>query len=413
MASQWFCRVLGQVVGPVSFQDLREMVRAGTLTENDPVRRKESSRWTPAREVIGLFRAAESEVAEAAPADPEAAPAQAPGAPDTAGGPSPKSRRIGKRELTWGGGGVGLLLAILAVWGWWATRTPRFPKSQASTIRPVDEHILDRMRAPRPEVSSVAGLEKRVPELIPGLEEVKAVYSLCLTADLCTIAYSGLGNPGTSGDLYIATREDVSRPFRKPALVDRCVSADMEERPALSPDGLEMIFVRQYEDEWQFFYTSRETLSSEFGEPDRWLAPALDTPTQRLRTPRFLDPLHVTFSVVDVASKEQWTMITERSAPNSAFGRPQDLPLWKVGPRAFYSEDGLRAYFGMAQGLFLTARRTPNERFGRGSLMMDTAVTGTVTSPVWVTPQEDVIFYCSPGPGKKPGSGRKLWMIRF
>ena len=83
MASQWFCRVLGKVVGPVSFQDLREMVRAGTLTEDDPVRRKESSRWDPAREVVGLFRAAESEVAEAAPADSEVSsePAPAPHEP--------------------------------------------------------------------------------------------------------------------------------------------------------------------------------------------------------------------------------------------------------------------------------------------------------------------------------------------
>lgn len=406
MASQWFCRVLGQEMGPLTFQGLVQMVHSGTLTEDDPVRRMESNEWTAAREVIGLFRAARQQPAEAEPA-------QGPGAPDTTEDPSPKSRRIGKRELTWGGGGLVLLLAILAVWGWWATRTPRFPKSEAREIRPVDEQFLDRMRAPRPEVPSVAGLDKRVPELIPGLEEVIGVYSLCLTSDLCTIVYSGLGHPGTLGDLCIATREDATRPFGKPAMIYSCSSVDMEERPALSPDGLEMIFVRQFEDEWQFFYTSRETLSSEFAEPDRWLVPVLATPTQRLRTPRFLDPLHVTFSVVDSASKEQWTMITERPAPKSAFGPPQDLPLWKVGPRAFYSEDGLRAYFGMGQGLFLISRRTPNERFGRGSLMMETAVTGPITTPVWVASQEDVIFYGSPGPGKKPGSGSKLWMIRF
>ncbi|NQT11658.1 MAG: DUF4339 domain-containing protein, partial [Planctomycetes bacterium] len=123
MASQWFCRVLGQVVGPVSFQDLTEMVRAGTLSENDPVRRKESSRWTPAREVVGLFRAAESEVAEAAPADSETPrepapvcqePAKADGGSWTIAIPRPGHRAW----LSMGGAGVVVLVAVLAVWAW-------------------------------------------------------------------------------------------------------------------------------------------------------------------------------------------------------------------------------------------------------------------------------------------------------
>ena len=90
MASQWFCRVLGQVVGPVSFRDLREMVRAGTLSEDDPVRRKESSRWAPAREVVGLFRAAEKPPAEVMPPERETEPepTQAPSGSDDAARPA-------------------------------------------------------------------------------------------------------------------------------------------------------------------------------------------------------------------------------------------------------------------------------------------------------------------------------------
>lgn len=75
MASQWFCRVLGQEVGPVSFKELAEMLRAGTLKETDPVRREGATKWTRAREVIGLFRAATKEPAKAsseAEAQPQA-----------------------------------------------------------------------------------------------------------------------------------------------------------------------------------------------------------------------------------------------------------------------------------------------------------------------------------------------------
>ena len=58
MASQWFCKILGREVGPLSFQELAGMLRSRTLTEEDPVRREGAHEWTPAREVIGLLRAA-------------------------------------------------------------------------------------------------------------------------------------------------------------------------------------------------------------------------------------------------------------------------------------------------------------------------------------------------------------------
>ena len=67
MASKWLCKVLGQQVGPVSFREMAEMVRSGTLKEDDPVRREGASQWTRAGEVIGLFRAAAKEPAQTRP----------------------------------------------------------------------------------------------------------------------------------------------------------------------------------------------------------------------------------------------------------------------------------------------------------------------------------------------------------
>ena len=74
MASQWYCKVLGQQMGPLSFPDLVELVRSGTLKEDDPVRRDGRSQWTPAGEVIGLLRAAAKKPAEAAPPESETKP---------------------------------------------------------------------------------------------------------------------------------------------------------------------------------------------------------------------------------------------------------------------------------------------------------------------------------------------------
>ena len=89
MASRWFYKVFDQEMGPVGFGDLVEMVRTGALTESDPVRRELSEQWTPAREVIGLFRAAREPDAEAKPSGPGPALPSGPGPASPA--PEPKA----------------------------------------------------------------------------------------------------------------------------------------------------------------------------------------------------------------------------------------------------------------------------------------------------------------------------------
>jgi hypothetical protein len=104
MASQWSCKLLGQEVGPVSFREMAEMVRAGTLKEDDPVRRQGTSEWTRAREVIGLFRVAAKEPPAATP-KPQAEPqrAEAPGKPK----PAALHRTIRKRDEHFFDGTIG------------------------------------------------------------------------------------------------------------------------------------------------------------------------------------------------------------------------------------------------------------------------------------------------------------------
>jgi len=58
MASQWYCQVLGEQMGPLSWSDLVDLVRLGTVGETDLVRREGQTAWEPAEKVIGLFRAA-------------------------------------------------------------------------------------------------------------------------------------------------------------------------------------------------------------------------------------------------------------------------------------------------------------------------------------------------------------------
>lgn len=58
--SQWFFNRGGQVSGPVSVSELRELAAAGQLQPTDRVRKEDMDRWVKARSVKGLFDAPET-----------------------------------------------------------------------------------------------------------------------------------------------------------------------------------------------------------------------------------------------------------------------------------------------------------------------------------------------------------------
>jgi len=55
--SQWRCKLEEGELGPMSFAELAELVRAGTVSEGTRVARVGSSNWEPAWHVPGLLRA--------------------------------------------------------------------------------------------------------------------------------------------------------------------------------------------------------------------------------------------------------------------------------------------------------------------------------------------------------------------
>ena len=57
MATQWYCDLMGKVVGPMTSADLLKRVRKGDIRIETLIR-KDNSRWFPAGEVGGLFQAA-------------------------------------------------------------------------------------------------------------------------------------------------------------------------------------------------------------------------------------------------------------------------------------------------------------------------------------------------------------------
>jgi hypothetical protein len=176
MPSQWFCRVLGEQIGPVSFRELAEMVRAGTLKETDPVRREAASEWTRAKEVIGLLRAAETKpapgAASGAQVDPQ--PASAPPQPDAAKSPAARPRRIGNRRVLVAVGivALGLLAALISAWR--SSRREKFPEPRG--LQPADAPRSTAVQSPGRFVWDFRqGVDEGNMALLPGssFEEVR------------------------------------------------------------------------------------------------------------------------------------------------------------------------------------------------------------------------------------------------
>jgi hypothetical protein len=401
----------------MSFQDLAEMIRSGTLKEDDPVRREGGSGWTAAQDVIGLLRAAGKQADEqpAPAAGPERAPlARKPAKPARSFRDIARSgwsdRRLRNRVLVFLSG-VLMTTAAAVVWAYWPHSRPTFPEPLLGRPRRAEDGFLTSALGPRPEIPSVPGLEPGVPQPIPGLEKIEPAFAPSLAADLESIVFSRMVKVENKFDLYLAARDDVSDPFGEPKLIERCASPQEDTHPTLSPDGLELIFVRAYARPI-LFHAARETTFDEFRKPIVWSAPGLENAGRRFGLPRFVDRLHLMISATEGASNTPLLLLAQRARSKRAFGPPREWPFWTPAD-AFITPDGLRAYYGSQTGLSVMVRTSPAAEFQGTIEIADAAVTGPINGPVWVAPREDVMFYASPGTGKNLDSPSRLWMIRF
>ena len=405
MATRWICRLGDRDVGPVSFQDMVKMVRAGELDEEIEVRRESGGDWIPASEVYGLFR-----VARKPPGEDALVEGGGRGRP---GRPGATGAKAGLREPAAEPGGsparwivlgsVGILAVAVAAWQWW----PRTGEPGAS----------QRARAARGPAPQGAVLPLRTTQPIPGLEGLDPAIAPCLSHDLKTIVFAMMPNPAAGFDLYTASREDAGQPFRGLAPVASCNSPESEAYPALSPDGRELFFQRSDQNP-QLYYAARAKASEPFGEPVLWTVPDQAAGQQGVERPQFLDPLRLAFRTSQPAARTWTWWIAERAAPGQPFRSVRPLPIRDGRPAWLFTANELRAYCGTPEGLLLSVRSAKSEPFASVSPVLDAGMTGPLDpeSPVWLTPQEDVLFFVSPGPGRRsagPTSGRRLWMIRL
>lgn len=412
MSAGWYYRDGGREAGPVSFQELMALARANKLDRREMVRR-EVGAWMRADSVVGLFGSDEPVLATAgvaglAPttAALSASPALVPQAPF-----SGRAARSGRERIAWSA--VLVILFTTTVVGLWRHgNSRRFPEPSVAAAAPAALAV----RPARPLVPSVPGLEPLTPRLVLGLERLQGAFSPCLTADLKTIVFANWKSRKTEYDLYLAARDSVGEPFDKPQLIEACVSPWTEAFPALSADGLELIYV-SVDDAHpsvapKLLRATRMNSGSPFSKPSELTLPGLDGVHQRLSSPQLIDVRRLKVNMVGPGD-DRSVRVATRSGPGAAYIALDVLPMGNAWPLWWIAADALRAYGATPDGLCLCHRKSFDETFGAPEVVASSKRLGAMDGPVWLVPHEDVVFYCSGGPGKPRGESRYLWMAAF
>mgnify|MGYP005640482015 CR=1 FL=1 len=427
MPNQWYFRIGDREDGPVSLDELKKLVLQGRLAGEDRVRKDHQDLWIPARRLKGLFGAddatavAATETAPGSPTSSNTVASSRKTAVKRAATATEATRAsywkrwFGRRELSWTASLFFIGIVAIAA-GWWAVHDPRFPQPyDGDIIASGGDFGVNRVRKllpPPRETPSIPGLKRGVATLVPGLEKTAPAFSPCLSSDLKTIVFASMRDLRTRYDLFLATRERITEPFGVPQRIEACVSNETEAYPSLSPDGLQLLFVRS-DSNPTIMFTQRKSLTERFPQPEPWQLLQEFPEDGPVGAPQFIDSDSSTYVRFAYAEKPPAVLEAARPEPEKSFQAPDVLPFSDPWPLYYISSNRLRAFYGSPKGLFVVARQTLERRFGTPELFAPAEETGPIDGPIWVVPQEDVLFYCSPGPGKEIGQGRKLWMYRY
>jgi len=272
------------------------------------------------------------------------------------------------------------------------------------------------VRPPRRGPTSVRGINRHEPKPIPGVGQLRGGYSPCLTADLKTIVFANWLSRKTEYDLYLATRDEVDEPFGPAERIEGAVTTWTDACPTLSADGLEIVYISADDADPKempkLLRATRPDLKSPFSQAQELPLPRIDAARQRLASPQFMDKLRLKFCLIE-SETVRTVRVASRPQDDAPFKTLELLPLQNPWPLWWVSADALRAYTGIDEGICLSYRDATDEEFGPIEVVVPANVVGKIDGPVWLAPQEDVVFYCSPGDQGRPDAGRHLMMVAF
>jgi hypothetical protein len=310
-------------------------------------------------------------------------------------------------------GAAVLLLCGQALGLWWRS-PPRFPDGGQLPALNVPSRLAQ-LRPNPPSTPTIPGLTLNQPVPVPGFGNVYWLKSPALSADLLSIVYVTYSGEQTLDDLFIAERSDIARPFQNHRPIAATLAPGRAAHPALSPDGLELIYA-ELGAPGKLWHARRTSRKSEFAAPVELKVSGLDVSGQHCDAPQFLEPHLIRFAVGDVEFHERRQVYARRSSASRPFQITGQMAIANGWPRYFVAGGGRRAYFAAPDGINITALFPRSQQFVPPEPLLAPAILGADCHDhddmLWVAPKEDVIFYCSGGV-PPDGKNRRLWMVRF
>jgi hypothetical protein len=415
MASQWFRQIEGGEEGPFAFEQLAELIRSGELAREAFVRRAEQREWQRVDQVVGLLRSARRSAAPvlAAPDSrtvDEPPPVQSPVR-------SRLTTPLSKRQLVRKGIPAAVSAVTLAVaMSWWFTRPRQPPSVSSARLEFAIPSRVEQMRPKLPGRPTIGNLPDADPVPIPGLENIPWLSAPTLDDPMTTLVFVGVGPPETSDDLFIAQRASVNDRFGRPTVIATCSGPAKEGYPALSADGLELIYAELATPNHRLMHSHRPDRTATFG-PSRPLEIEGEALADlHIDGAQFLGPNRIRFAAGDVAYTQRTQWVAERAGPEKPFRTVMKLPLANPWPRYFLAAGGQRVYYADTDGIFITVGDSTGREYVTPEKLLPSSVTGPVgkfDSPIWIAPQEDVLVFCSPGVDTPDAPDHRLWMIQL
>jgi hypothetical protein len=301
----------------------------------------------------------------------------------------------------------------------WSIGPARFPEHHGAVLRldaskPALPHL-----PPAPAKPSMPTLPVGVTRLVAGLETERSAYSPTLSGDLRTIVYSA-PSARTSQDLYLAYRDNPAGRFSKPRALRLFSAIGSYFAPALSGDGLVLVFLRieSGETDPRVWISRRRNATDGFAVAERVEIPMVaDAGGERPESLQLTDDgmfVRMVLAGTNVTERHRYAL-TPYPATDSTLNQAELVPVFNPWAYNIFSSDGLRAYVATPEkGVFLSNRQDVGGPFGMpgGIQSLSVEKTGQVDGPFWVSPKEDLLIYCSAA-GNKGIGNRQIWVIRY
>lgn len=422
MATQWRYQSHGDEHGPVSFLRLAELLNEGALNSQSLVKEEQSPQWRRVEDVAGLQAQARRLRSGPVPAPPPPGPKSAVTGdiPITQrrSRPQPEISETSSSQTPWGAYlGMVLVVGFLAAEIWWIwPRTPiPFPESKPVTLKFETPNRLNQL-APRSRKDPKRLLAPSgTPAIIPGLESVLWAKNAVLTPDLLTIVYVSWGGDQNVDDLYMAERPSAEKPFGAPQRIDSCCSTKRETFPALSPDGLQLVYAEDA-GPTRLMIAKRTERGKPFEAPQQLAVEKLEAGFTHVEQAQFLsaDELRIAATSGDIRKRTHFLIRRRSGAAFVVIGKMGLADPW---PRYFLMANRRRAYYLSNEGLCVTMQAPRTPQFTTPELWLPAAELGPKLTDaddnIWISPTEDVFVFGSPGKEDPEGRDRRLWMVRL